>query len=61
MRHGNVLGAPEVEWPILNSYPTYEAWKQALKERREYKKTNSYPTYEAWKLIFLRDVDSSDF
>jgi len=34
----------------LRSYPTYEEWKQALKEDIIVEEKRSYPTYEEWKL-----------
>ena len=34
---------------ILGSYPTYEEWKQYIKQNRLFIKRSSYPTYEEWK------------
>ena len=33
----------------LRSYPTYEEWKQYIKQNRLFIKRSSYPTYEEWK------------
>ena len=35
----------------IHSDPTYEAWKQELKEEIKKRDKNSDPTYEAWKLV----------
>ena len=50
MRNGN--SKAELQSLIdqkISSYPTYEEWKQYIKQNRLFIKRSSYPTYEEWK------------
>ena len=50
MRNGNTTSLQDDLGGVTRgSYPTYEEWKQYIRQKVETIEKSSYPTYEEWK------------